>query len=253
MKYWIVPQNNDFFRLDDLLKVRNTVTWRHRNNFQVGDIVFMYTSSPIRRINYVMIVEQINVPSIDDSEFWGDKYVESNKNAPYCSLFKLQQILSTDLKLTFYDLKQHGLTSNLQGVISVDGKLLDYIKSEIGNEITLESSPEFLEKDISYPEGATMQVTINKYERNRDARMKCIAVHGYTCKVCGIDFEKTYGKLGKGFIHVHHIVPLATIGKIYEIDPVNDLVPVCPNCHAMLHRLGNDNVLTIEELRSKLK
>ena len=56
------------------------------------------------------------------------------------------------------------------------------------------------------------------------------------CSICGFDFEKNYGELGKGFIHVHHIVPVSKIGPNYIIDPVKDLIPVCPNCHAMLHR-----------------
>lgn len=48
--------------------------------------------------------------------------------------------------------------------------------------------------------------------------------------------KKVYGEIGRGFIHVHHKVPLSSIGKEYELDPIKDLVPVCPNCHAMLHR-----------------
>ena len=69
------------------------------------------------------------------------------------------------------------------------------------------------------------------------------------CSVCGTDFHKMYGELGKGFIHVHHIVPISMIGKEYKLDPIKDLVPVCPNCHAMLHRGEDGKVLTIEELK----
>ena len=58
-----------------------------------------------------------------------------------------------------------------------------------------------------------------------------------------------YGEFGQGFIHVHHIVPISKIGKEYKIDPIKDLVPVCPNCHAMLHRGKDENVLTIDELK----
>ena len=99
-------------------------------------------------------------------------------------------------------------------------------------------------------EGAKKTIAVNQYERNRDARQKCIDAHGYKCKVCGMDFEKMYGELGRGFIHVHHVVPISTIGKEYLLDPVKDLVPVCPNCHAMLHRGINGRVLTVEELRN---
>ena len=93
-------------------------------------------------------------------------------------------------------------------------------------------------------------VVVNRYERNPEAREKCIAAHGYKCEVCGMDFEKTYGEIGKDFIHVHHIVPISTIGNEYKLDPEKDLVPVCPNCHAMLHRGIDGKVLTVEELKT---
>jgi 5-methylcytosine-specific restriction protein A len=69
--------------------------------------------------------------------------------------------------------------------------------------------------------------------------------------VCGLDFGERYGALGEGFIHVHHLTELASIGREYEVDPVRDLRPVCPNCHAMLHR--TDPALSPEELRAILE
>lgn len=96
-------------------------------------------------------------------------------------------------------------------------------------------------------EGALKQIEVNIYERSSIARKICLEHHGYLCKVCNFDFEKTYGEIGKKFIHVHHIVDLATINKEYKVDPINDLVPVCPNCHAMLHK--SKPALTINELR----
>ncbi len=94
------------------------------------------------------------------------------------------------------------------------------------------------EKDTNTPfyEGAKKSVTVNVYERDPKARDECIEHHGCFCMVCGFNFEKVYGDIGKGFIHVHHLVPLADINKEYVVNPIEDLVPVCPNCHAMLHR-----------------
>jgi hypothetical protein len=87
-----------------------------------------------------------------------------------------------------------------------------------------------------YPEGSRQSVLVNKYERNTKAREKCIEHHGVICKACDFDFEDNYGEVGEGFIHVHHIVPVAEIGESYQVDPINDLIPVCPNCHAMIHK-----------------
>ena len=91
-------------------------------------------------------------------------------------------------------------------------------------------------EENEYYEGAKQRVTINKYERDVTARNECIRIYGYTCKVCNFDFEKTYGKLGKNYIHVHHLIPLCDIGEHYAVNPRDDLIPVCPNCHAMLHK-----------------
>ncbi len=99
-------------------------------------------------------------------------------------------------------------------------------------------------------EGAKRTITVNAYERNSKARQLCIKHYGTTCIICGFNFEKKFGEHGKGFIHVHHLTPLADIGEHYEIDPIKDLRPVCPNCHSMLHR--DEPPLTIEELKTML-
>jgi len=102
-----------------------------------------------------------------------------------------------------------------------------------------------------YYEGTQRRVTLNKYERNARARGACIAFHGLNCAVCKMNFEEIYGLLGKGFIHVHHLVPVSSIGSEYSLDPINDLRPVCPNCHAMLHRRSPP--LSVDELVEQAK
>lgn len=101
--------------------------------------------------------------------------------------------------------------------------------------------------DIVLEEGAKRTIIINAYERNTDARVKCIAHWGYSCSVCGFDFQKVYGEIGRNFIHVHHLIPLSEIGRSYQINPIQDLRPVCPNCHAMLHKATPP--LSIEQLK----
>lgn len=84
-------------------------------------------------------------------------------------------------------------------------------------------------------EGAVTQITVNRYERDPAVRDACIKHFGASCAVCGVNFESVYGKLGRGYIHVHHLIPLSVRRKRYKVDPKKDLRPVCPNCHAMLH------------------
>jgi len=88
----------------------------------------------------------------------------------------------------------------------------------------------------NYAEGGRREVFVKRYERNLYARKKCISYYGTICGVCGFDFYKVYGEIGRDFIHVHHLNLISKKKEEYQIDPVNDLRPVCPNCHAMLHK-----------------
>jgi len=85
------------------------------------------------------------------------------------------------------------------------------------------------------------------YERSLEARLECIRHHGYICKACGISLEAKYGSIAKGFIHVHHLNQIADAKGGREVDPISDLVPLCPNCHAIVHRRSPP--FTVEELR----
>ena len=90
-----------------------------------------------------------------------------------------------------------------------------------------------------------------KYKKkNHSARKKCINHYGCTCFVCNFDFEAEYGALGRSFIHAHHLIELSTIRAEYTVDPIKDLRPLCPNCHAMIHR--KRPALSIDELRGHL-
>lgn len=100
------------------------------------------------------------------------------------------------------------------------------------------------------PEGAKQRIVVNAYERSPKARKACLAHHGYDCACCGFNFERRYGSLGRQIIHVHHLRPLADIGVAYHVNPITDLIPVCPNCHAMLHR--EDPPYTISEIKMLL-
>ena len=109
---------------------------------------------------------------------------------------------------------------------------------------------EVSEKD-GYREGDLKRVTVNRYERDPKARDDCIDHHGLRCGVCDLSFEERYGDPGKDFIHVHHKRPLHRMRASNLVDPKTDLIPVCPNCHAMLHR--RDPPYDVEQLRGMLR
>jgi hypothetical protein len=108
------------------------------------------------------------------------------------------------------------------------------------------------ETEINRPlvEGATNSILVNVYERNKEARRRCIEHYGTVCSVCDFDFGRTYGGVVRGYIHVHHLKALSEIGVEYAIDPIADLRPVCPNCHAVIH--SRELQYTINEVRKMI-
>lgn len=123
-------------------------------------------------------------------------------------------------------------------VITDDKRYPDYPEEELYSEV----------KSDSVSEGAKVEYYVTKYERKSKLRLEAIDFHGLNCSVCNINFEKKYGELGKGFIEVHHIKPLYSLEGETKVNPKTDLVPLCPNCHRMIHR-QRDSIMTVDELR----
>jgi 5-methylcytosine-specific restriction enzyme A len=118
------------------------------------------------------------------------------------------------------------------------------------SEISASLADEIVDSE-ALTEGSFRKILVNAYERNPVARAKCLAFHGYRCAACELDFEEKYGDVAKRFIHVHHLRPISTMGEEYIIDPVRDLRPVCPNCHAVIHM--SQPPYSIEQVKEFLK
>ncbi len=98
-------------------------------------------------------------------------------------------------------------------------------------------------------EGSSKVTQHIRYERNPINRKIAIQIHGAKCSICGFDYNAVYGKdLANSYIEVHHIIPLAE--GVQAVDPSKDLIPVCANCHRMLHRKKNNNI-SVEDLAAK--
>lgn len=118
--------------------------------------------------------------------------------------------------------------------------LVAYARILVNTIVETQESNPWLQQDDQPPEtelveGTRITVQVNAYERNTEARRRCLEHHGLACAVCGFDFEKIYGSVAAGYIHVHHLMPIATIGRQYVVNPLMDLVPVCANCHSVIH------------------
>jgi len=132
------------------------------------------------------------------------------------------------------------LGSEPSTVLKLSGERLHQLENALNSRQSIDDEGVVLPEEISdtamLHEGAKRQITVSVYERDSEARKRCLAHYGTRCFICGFNFADVYGEVGTGFIHVHHLTPLSQIGTEYQVDPVRDLRPICPNCHAIIHR-----------------
>ena len=256
MTNWIISANSQMYDHTSSFEHHSFIDWRQGNvNFEIGDIIFIYSTRPTSMIQYKCVVEKVDFfyPNIrDDKDYWKDENeYQKSINGKFMRLKLIDQIYNP--KLSLDNLKLNGLSAAPQGPVKVKPQLLDYINSNFSDNYQTEIFPEMLDSENVEFEGIKKQILVNKYERSSIARKKCIEYHGLNCKICGIKFSDKYGEIGNEFIHIHHLTPLHKIGKEYKVDYKNDLVPVCPNCHSMLHRKIGGIEPTIDELRNMLR
>jgi len=132
--------------------------------------------------------------------------------------------------------------------------VFDYIDGYYNSSLAVtETLPQVVPEEYK-ESGVGKKVLVNKYERNPIARRKCLELHGTNCIICGFNASEVYGDEFRGKIEVHHVVPINEIQGDYKVDPATDLVPVCPNCHMMLHtKMSNGDFPTISFLQTRIK
>lgn len=257
-----------FISLTDLEKIDPKMRWTPESNGNiVPEVTFSKISSQInqgkkqilfeKNIYFPIIAETIDIALTQKVSIHRDEIVQTLLDN-YQSTFKI--IAKNSNKTTLFiaqnmvDWFSAELTKQSKIVADWQDK---YLKTKIkinGREITSYSlalnvlqDENIVEEIVIYKEGSIKQITVNAYERNDKARRACLLHHGYTCHCCGFNFERIYGDLGKNYIHVHHKKALYEIKEEYILDPISDLVPVCANCHAMIHR--KNPPLTVDELK----
>jgi len=248
---WIISANAKLYDHASAFQRWGFIDWHQGNRrYSVGDNIYIYCTRPIMQVMYKTVVERINLQSnqiVDDRAYWHDKEkYTSSQNGKFARLRLVEQVDRPELH--FNRLREHGLNGAPQGAFKVTSELKSYMDKYIVDSYFENTFPDSDNTDECI-EGAKVSVQVNRYERSSVARKRCIEYHGCSCYVCGMDFEKKYGVLGKGFIHVHHIKPLNEIDETYVVDYKNDLIPVCPNCHAMLHREIDGKKFSWQELK----
>ncbi len=196
-----------------------------------------------------------------EDKHWNDKHALTGKLALYINVH-LDTILDPEKRIFPKQQLDNGIYAKMNWQPQASGRS---IPDEIAAQLEIDwanftgqllplpegDTPEEIGLAETYMEGATKKIVVNVYERSAEARTICIKYYGLNCVVCGFDFEKVYGRLGKNYIHVHHLKPISEVGEEYELNPLTDLRPVCPNCHAMLHK--RKPAYKIEELQKIMR
>lgn len=244
MNEWILPSSPNLYRADDAFKELKYVEWHQSriiNNMQIGDIAYVYISTPVKEIHWKCIVTDVGriEHRIDDTMFYKIKTLQSELRGPWVELKVMYQYLLTDL-VDYESLKQNGLNSRLQGPCRVNeelSKYLAYVESTQLNEdksyAHIHSMPsDELENLAKQCEGkpSIMSSLTKTFLRNpyvsRYAKQRANGV----CQLCN-QKAPFLDANGEPYLESHHIVWLSKDGE----DTVGNTVALCPNCHRKMH------------------
>jgi 5-methylcytosine-specific restriction protein A len=147
--------------------------------------------------------------------------------------------------------KEHEIYWDLEPNLRVALEKLNWVSKKDNLRIEILPTEINEEETKLYPEGTVVTVLVNKLERDKKARQTALKIHGSICMGCGIDFKKTYGKDIESIIEIHYTIPLKKLIKDRKTNPETDLIPLCPNCHAVVH--SKKEVMTLKELQTRVK
>ena len=164
------------------------------------------------------------------------------------SILKLDNLEKGNLSKQTWTPQSSGISIRQEVIDELEEEWFEFLRTQ---KVRYNPFSETTGTTQTYVEGAATQVTQTRYERNVYARNECLKYYGYSCSVCDFNFENFYGCLGYKFIHVHHLTQVANVKQEYKVNPIQDLRPVCPNCHSILHK--QNPPLAIEELKDIIR
>jgi len=198
-----------------------------------------------KSIKYIMRYDGYYESPDESLEIWNRKwkYIIKGKGLQTVRPFNMEDVQKREKPYTYY--------GNYLNVAPEDeAAVLDWIFPAQGPQSVY---PDELPDDSKeYREGKKKTVAVNVYERNPAARQMCIDRYGAICDVCTFNFGATYGANCDGMIHIHHLKMISETDGEYEVNPIKDLRPVCPNCHMVLHS-KKDGCYSIEEVKEMLR
>lgn len=231
-----ISNHSDGYKLLGIIPNSNTIIYSNRS--LETDYIYFFPNTE----NEVDIVFDV-IEKLGFFEGW-EKNPDYKKSSQENSTISCEPEGNTDKSIQTEDYVEPDTveenTIEIEAVeeIELPKENLDFLASEEDDTYEIDYHPEGREKVV-------MQTV---YERNPENRRICIEHYKYNdcdkrikCQLCGFDFEAVYGDLGRDFIEVHHIIPLSETRREIRVNPIKHLIPVCSNCHRMLHRGNNGN------------
>lgn len=259
MKRYLIITENDESQWDDETGVKYHYPPKYKNKIQAGGLVIYYKGrikNPVyssKRLSNEPHYFGTGVISNIKQELGSKNYFASIEN------FKLfNEAVSFKNQFGYLENKANQFSGNYfrgNGVREITKQEYDDIltnASVLDQTLNDPTADYNITHTSNISEGKKITFYSTKYERSKQNRDLALKIHGYNCCICDINFKEQYGDIGEGFIHIHHVKPLFSLEEEVVIDPLNDLVPVCPNCHAMIHR-KKGQIISIEEMRKNYK
>lgn len=265
MQTWIFQGNPKHFDVDTYLTEEKVITWSVRqkhfvNQLQSGDVVYIWRSDGGKKGTGGIVAKTFAISEpyiIEKTDNRSEHWIEDQVPDEFASIDL--EVVDVDLapRIKRVDVLEDERLADM--LILRNPVNTNYLISEehaallqkLWDGPSVEDDLQAIEVESGRLEGKLKTYYGQRYERDATNRRKAIEIHGTTCKACGFDFEKVYGERGRNFIEVHHIKPLHMTKEI-RVNPETDLVPLCANCHRMIHR-DPQHVLTIEELKQLLE
>jgi len=242
----------DFYSRKDIYKIVNVPIHKQKGAWNTGYTIYDDSA---------FIFANLGVPGTTGHDYAnllvGNILHWYSKTTDTIHVPRLKRIMSGEIEVYIFTRTD---SKNVNFIFQGLGTLVDYddikpayVAWELHKDITpipFSNINAKVKERIKFLEGTKTTSITTRYERNPKARKECLDHYGYDCQVCDFNFLNFYGDIGKDYIHVHHLVEISTIGDTYEIDPIKDLRPVCPNCHAILHK--RKPAFSINELKTML-
>lgn len=235
---------------------------QHKNEIKKGDIALLWISGNKTKRGIYAILDIISDPYSNpkNQKLWVDYQYRSKFKKPFLDT-EIQKIPSlsnlsiiNDYRKTNYpvtksewdiiqkEIKKRGLEDNAKNVSANSANQCNINEKPVIN-VELEINSLF--------EGSEKIVVQSIKRRVQKLREMAIQHHGTTCVVCGFSFAKKYGELGKDFIEIHHLNPIFEYTEEINVNPKTDLVPLCSNCHRIIHK--KSKMLSVEQLKKIVK